>query len=321
MKEEKLIFIISQPRAGSTLLQKVLSNHPKIATTSEPWIIFSIVACLRPDLIKGKYNEKVATAAILDFLKKTKQEDQLFKGLKEVLLDIYQQAKGQSDFFLDKTPRYYELLPQLFKLFPRSRYIILKRNPYAVLYSMIQTWAKSEIDFLKLSTFSRDFLDAPLLIQDFFNQVKGNSNIKEIKYEQLVVNPHSISRELFEWLGIKFDASFLDISKNKGTAWKLGDDVYEKSIDYKYQITDKSKVQWKSALSDAKYLSFLGGYGHYIGHEFIRQYGYEPLEKQYKKKNCKLFNELIFLNKHPELTKHSWGDWLRLTYKKLMLYS
>lgn len=35
---ENLIFLISQPRAGSTMLQKVLGSHPEIHTVSEPWV-------------------------------------------------------------------------------------------------------------------------------------------------------------------------------------------------------------------------------------------------------------------------------------------
>ena len=37
--EKNLIFIISPPRSGSTLLQRILNNSSEIETTSEPWFL------------------------------------------------------------------------------------------------------------------------------------------------------------------------------------------------------------------------------------------------------------------------------------------
>jgi hypothetical protein len=36
---ENFIFLISQPRAGSTMSQRILGSHPNIYTVSEPWIL------------------------------------------------------------------------------------------------------------------------------------------------------------------------------------------------------------------------------------------------------------------------------------------
>ena len=38
-KGHDLIFIISQPRSGSTLLQRVLAGHPDVATSAETWLM------------------------------------------------------------------------------------------------------------------------------------------------------------------------------------------------------------------------------------------------------------------------------------------
>jgi hypothetical protein len=34
----KLVFLISLPRAGSTLLQRLLMGHPLVASCGEPWL-------------------------------------------------------------------------------------------------------------------------------------------------------------------------------------------------------------------------------------------------------------------------------------------
>ena len=37
------IFIFSLPRAGSTLLQRVLMGHPEIASIAEPWLLLPLM--------------------------------------------------------------------------------------------------------------------------------------------------------------------------------------------------------------------------------------------------------------------------------------
>ena len=61
---EGLIFIISQPRAGSTLLQRMLSGHPDIATAAEPWLLLHPLYGLRQHGIQAEYNSQWAFKAV-----------------------------------------------------------------------------------------------------------------------------------------------------------------------------------------------------------------------------------------------------------------
>ena len=53
---ENLIFIISQPRAGSTLLQRILGGHPEIHTAAEPWIMLHPLYALKSKGCSAEYN-------------------------------------------------------------------------------------------------------------------------------------------------------------------------------------------------------------------------------------------------------------------------
>ena len=64
------IFLISQPRAGSTLLQRMLHEHSKIATVGEPWFL---LPALKDDFElkvgrKANYDKKLANLAIKEFI-------------------------------------------------------------------------------------------------------------------------------------------------------------------------------------------------------------------------------------------------------------
>ena len=53
-----LIFILSQPRSGSTMLQRMLAAHPDIHTTQEPWIALYPLFGLKEPYPDGRFNAK-----------------------------------------------------------------------------------------------------------------------------------------------------------------------------------------------------------------------------------------------------------------------
>src|SRR6516165_4829830 len=55
-----LIFLFSQPRAGSTLLQRILGRHPDIHTVAEPWIMLPSFYVMRPDRCEAEYTTQGA---------------------------------------------------------------------------------------------------------------------------------------------------------------------------------------------------------------------------------------------------------------------
>ena len=165
---ENLIFIISQPRAGSTLLQLMLSGHPDIATTSEPWIALHPVFSLMKEGIDTVYNSKLARLALIDFLKQSGVDESFYKRqVTSFLLSLYNRsiAHQKKKIFLDKTPRYYHIINELIEIFPNAKFIIIFRNPLAVLNSILTSWVKNDI--LRLSGNRDDLMIAPQKMIDF----------------------------------------------------------------------------------------------------------------------------------------------------------
>ncbi len=128
-----LLFIVSQPRSGSTLLQAILSNNNQVATASEPWLLLPFLSIKKPGIVQAEYDYSLASKAVHEFISKAGGEIQLDKKLNSFLTDIYSSiANGNTEYILDKTPRYYEILPEIKKIFPEAKIIVLKRNPLAV---------------------------------------------------------------------------------------------------------------------------------------------------------------------------------------------
>ena len=75
-----------------------------------------------------------------------RDQDEYFEGARWMYNYLYEGAlpgtgKG---YFLDKTPRYYLVIPELYCTFPKAHYIFLLRNPVAVLCSILETREKKD---------------------------------------------------------------------------------------------------------------------------------------------------------------------------------
>jgi len=120
---KRLIFVISQPRSGSTLLQKVLGSHSTIHTLSEPWVALQPLFGLRESGIAADYSATLARIGVQDFLGALPEGDAAYwEAVRLMLGHLYRRALEPSGkrFFLDKTPRYTMILPELRRVFSGS---------------------------------------------------------------------------------------------------------------------------------------------------------------------------------------------------------
>jgi glycosyltransferase involved in cell wall biosynthesis len=219
---ENLIFIISQPRAGSTLLQRILAGHPDIHTTAEPWIMLHPLYSLKRDGHTSEYDINLAKDALDDFLVSIDQgEDTYIKGISKMASFLYNKAlkKSGKTYFLDKTPRYYFIIPELYRTFPKAKFIFLLRNPLAVLSSILNTWVKENWDII--SNFKHDLLRAPQLIADGINLLKRKALI--VHYEELSTNPEHTIKSLCDIMKIKFYQEMLEYGLNPIPKGRMGD--------------------------------------------------------------------------------------------------
>ncbi|HDH08777.1 MAG TPA: sulfotransferase [Gammaproteobacteria bacterium] len=230
---EHLIFIISQPRSGSTLLQHILGNHSQVHTLPEPWFMLNLVYGFRSSGLEAEYNAQYAYLALKDFLGRIPEgEATYWKAARSMALSLYKQALEPSGkkYFLDKTPRYYFIIPELYHLFPEAKFVILLRNPLAVLSSIIEVNFGGDWRALLQKDRKHDILTAPGLILNGIRQLGEKAAV--VHYEQLVTEPEQTVRNLCQQLGLQFETEMLNYGgkvKFEGTTF-----VDPKSI-YKHQ--------------------------------------------------------------------------------------
>ncbi|PKA82133.1 sulfotransferase family protein [Ulvibacter sp. MAR_2010_11] len=266
MREEKLIFIISQPRAGSTFLQRLLSNNELVNTASEPWILLHCATILKPELLNATYSSTLTDWAFNEYKKRFVNFD-FQKVEKEYILSLYQPLAQEYTYIIDKTPRYWELINEIPILFPKAKIIVLKRNPDAVLTSMIRTWQLQSVK--DLSRFQRDLLIAPREIQGFLDKNSKNENVLEVRYEDLKQNTADQTEAIYNWLALPFNQGVLDVEKNDKTKGVFGDPYQNSNDTYKKMSSINSEMNLST-----KQNKFVKAYLNFLGKPFLSRYGY-----------------------------------------------
>jgi hypothetical protein len=269
---QDLIFIISQPKAGSTLLQRLLAGHEEVQTSAETWLMLHPIYGLRSRGIKTDFNANWASTGVREFLDNYADGENTYReGIRNFAATVYGRVleKSGKRLFLDKTPRYTMIVDELYELFPKAKYVLLIRNPLAILKSELHTYVKG--DWPILSEFEPDLVGAPARLIAARNLL-GNSAF-EIMYEDLVSSPEDSVRKLCDFLGIQFDMAMLDYSNTPAPVGRMNDPV---GIHRHTKPSTMSLDKWKELGADTQLRSFAFSYLDELGDETVRGLGYDP---------------------------------------------
>jgi Sulfotransferase family len=211
------VFVVGCPRSGTTLLQRMLDHHPRLAVANDTHFIphgiddrsgevdppLTAAAVERVRTYRrfhrlGVSDDAVATAAAVarsyaDFVRR--------------LYDELARMRGKA-YAGEKTPSYVRRLPLLHGLFPQARFVHIIRDGRDVTLSALE-WATETKGPGKLSLWR----DEPVAVAALWwrrHVEKGMSDgarlgtdrYREVRYERLVADPEPEMRRLARFLGL-----------------------------------------------------------------------------------------------------------------------
>ncbi|NIK90868.1 sulfotransferase [Mangrovimonas sp. CR14] len=235
----KQLFIFSLPRAGSTLLQRVLMGHEKIASVSEPWILLPQVYSLRNEGHLSEYSSRLSSQGINNLINKLpNKRDDYYESLGGFIKDIHCKLSSGEEYFLDKTPRYYYIIDEIKSIFPDSKFIFLFRSPEQVYSSMLKTWSNN-----RLTPFLGSYYDLTVGLQKLSEGYQRHERDSiGVNYEEFVSNPERELKRILDYLQLSYDSSILESFIKQDVKSSLGDPTG--SIKYS-QISKESLGKWK----------------------------------------------------------------------------
>jgi tetratricopeptide (TPR) repeat protein len=195
------IFIVGLPRAGSTLLEQILSSHSQVEGTMELPDIPAIAKTLSG--IGGKsqgsdYPEALATLSAQDC-----------RALGERYLSQTRiQRKTDAPHFVDKMPNNFAHIGLIHLALPNAKIIDARRHPLACCFSGFkQHFARGQNFTYGLEDIGRYYRDYVELMAHFDAMLPGR--IHRVFYESMVADTQNEVRRLLAYCGLPYEEGCL----------------------------------------------------------------------------------------------------------------
>lgn len=237
----KPLFIFSLPRAGSTLLQRLLMSGPGISSTAEPWVLLPLIYMERSIGTVSEYSHSTCHTAIQDVMANMRGGRSSYDELlSKFVTGIYKElAQGDAKYFLDKTPRYYLIIPEIARLLPEAKFIFLFRNPADVYASILTTW--NDGGFKRIWSHWIDLEEGPSLLSAGYRLLEDKACA--VQYEALVSDPAATLHRICDYLGLDFDGQVVSDFVNHRPKGRMGDSTGVLQFD---KVAGQSVDRWKT---------------------------------------------------------------------------
>ncbi|MBZ0171860.1 MAG: sulfotransferase, partial [Phycisphaerales bacterium] len=267
------IFLFSQPRAGSTLLQRILAAHPEVHTAAEPWILLPLFYALREGGAVTEYGQPLSAQAIGEFCAPMPRGIEEYRdAARGMAMDLYARAAPEgARYFLDKTPRYYFIAGDIVRSFGDAKFVFLWRQPLASAASMIARWGR---DRWSVYTTHHDLYTAPRRLAAA--RAEAGDRALDVRYEDLVTEPEATVDRLIMYLGLDADGPTREAMVHGFSGVELsgsmGDPTGRKAYD---TLNTEPLEKWKSAVTNGVRKRWCLRYLDELGDELVASMGYD----------------------------------------------
>jgi len=191
-------------------------------------------------------------------------------ALREFVLRLYDRAApGPGRYFVDKTPRYHFVLPELFATFPDARYVFLWRNPLAIVASIVETWCGGKWN---VDRWRGDLLGLRGLVDASVTRGKGSISVR---FEDLVGGLDDAWGKLFGSLDLEFDPAVLSGFEQVRLGGSLGDPT---GVGTYGQISGEPIEKWRRTLGSPWRRRWCRRYLDRLGDDRLATMGYDPMQ-------------------------------------------
>ncbi len=222
------IFIVGMPRSGTSLVEQILSSDDKIKGCGE----LSYVSEFGSAISEGQI--KATKQSLLDFR---------YKYLEKI-----NSISNKSSMIIDKMPFNFKYLGVILSAFPEAKIIHVKRCPEATCWGIYKICFARDSNALNfaydLNSIKNYFLRYADLMK-FYSKHFGEK-IFDLNYEVLVNKQEIITKNLIQYLNIKWDNKFLFPEKNRSLVRTAS------FLQVREKVYKGSSAKWE------KYKPFLG---------------------------------------------------------------
>ena len=200
------IFIVGMPRAGSTLIEQILSSHSAVEGTMELPEIIAMTREMRKATNDAQSRPYHAALAALDPAR-----------LRELGEDYLERTrihrKAGAPHFIDKMPNNFAHIGLIHLALPNAKIIDARRHPMACCFSNFkQHYARGQDFSYGLSDIGRYYRDYVETMAHWDAVLPGR--VHRVIYERMVADTEGEVRRLLAYLGLPFEPGCLRFYEN-----------------------------------------------------------------------------------------------------------
>ncbi|MDE0783330.1 MAG: sulfotransferase [Planktomarina sp.] len=191
---EAPVFIIGQPRTGTTLVERIITSHSQVHSAGE--LLQFGITVRRQSNYSGSERFSASlfeAAANLDCEK-----------LGEAYMASTKQFRGKTAHFVDKLPYNYQFLPLILAALPKAKIIHLVRDPMDVCFSGYkQLFADAYPHSYDLEEMARHFVRYYRLMDMWRKRFPGR--FLDVRYEEVAADVEAQSRRMIDYLQLPWE--------------------------------------------------------------------------------------------------------------------
>jgi hypothetical protein len=200
------IFIVGLPRAGSTLLEQILSSHSQVDGTME---LPNVIAIMNKLNGRRKVGDEQRYPAILNDL----SADQLAQLGEEYIsgTQIYRQGAA---YFIDKMPNNFRHIGLIHTILPNAKIIDARRHPMACCFSGFKQLFAEGQEFTygqkDIGRYYKNYVE----LMDHWDEVLPGKVLR-VHYEDVVNGLESQVHRILEYCGLAFEESCMNFHQTE----------------------------------------------------------------------------------------------------------
>ena len=226
--EVQLIFIVSLPRSGSTLIEQILASHSHVDASYELSEINSIAVELENLQIKSNVPYKLNSLT-----------EEHLATLAKRYLKFIEPFRNNKPYFIDKQPVNFQHIALIKTLFPNAKIIDVQRDKKAT------AWSLYKHSFSQGHSYSYDQEDLAHYMNEYYKLMTHwhsvyPDEIYTINYESLINNFTETVNDLFEHCNLVVEQACYEFYNNQRPVLTPSSEQVRKPI-YKEALTDWKK--------------------------------------------------------------------------------
>ncbi len=218
------IFVLGQPRTGTTLIERIISSHSLVHSAGELQQFSLAIRRLSNHTNPKRFSAELFAAAL----------ELGCEQLGKMYLDTTRRMQGSTPHFVDKLPQNYLMIPLILTALPNARIVHVTRDPMdACFASFKQLFADAYLHSYDQEEMARHHARYRHLMSHWRDRFPGR--FLDISYEQTVQNLEPNVRTLLDYLELPWEDACLNFHRQEAavstaSAVQVREPVHTRSI-------------------------------------------------------------------------------------------